>query len=560
MKYKWLPRPEKTQTKNLQEILTELSEPVKKIILRRGFDTEFLESDFTSLSAWDALPGALQASEILAEAIQKKQKIIVHGDFDADGVTSTALVVRVIRALGGDIDFHIPDRFTEGYGLTETGVNKCLSINASVLLTVDCGITANKEVSLLQDAGVKVIITDHHLPSEKLPEAAVIVNPVLSTHAEAPWSHLAGVGVVYFVLRGLCSKMGKPDLSELEPDIVAIGTICDMVSLTGDNRILVKEGLRSLRTKPSTGLKALLRKANIEYSKTTPRDIGFGIGPRINSAGRIAHADLSVKLLLEDETRFAEELALKLDNANKERRNLDSLVYSEAEKLLRNNNTLFAIADSSDWHAGVLGISASRLSRELGKPVLLVSWNDDIGKGSARGVPGMPVYSILSEALAKGLLLRFGGHAQATGLTVKREHFAAFRSFVEEEAEKRCTEIPRPVLFVDGRLTAENCDFTILKSLKRLEPFGTDNPEPVWIMRNIYPVSFRSVGADGRHLQVSFQENGVTLRGIGFGMGHRTSELNRKLDVAFTLSEDTFRANNTVQMIILDIKPAARKL
>ncbi len=560
LKYKWIPRPGINLEDSSYSEFLGFPDPVEDIVQRRGFSPAFLNSDYSELSSWRNLPGAEEAALILEEAVRNNELIIVHGDFDADGITATATAVRVINALGGRATFHVPCRFKEGYGLRETAVRKCIESEAGVLITVDCGITAIDEVAALKKAGVKVVVTDHHKPLDKLPDADALVDPELAGDCNTPWRHLAGAGVIHFVLRGLAEKMGAENIPELEPDLVSIGTVCDMVALTGDNRILVKRGLEILRSNPSPGIQALIRASGVKNTELTARDIGFGLGPIINSSGRITHANEAVKLLLETEPRLAEEMASSLERVNKKRRNLDASVFSEATTLLADTEAHVGVAASAQWHPGVLGISASRLARQLNRPVVLISWEGEIGRGSARGVQGKPVYQILAAAMDRGLLLRFGGHEQAAGLTIEKEKYEEFRTFVDTCAESLFQDVSTPVLYIDGGLSPKNCNGTVLHALEKLAPFGEGNPEPVWIARSVYPVSFRSVGQEGKHLQVSFQQGENTLRGIGFGLGHRTSELNRLLDIAFTLSADSWRGGDTVQLVIKDIKPAARKL
>ncbi len=559
MKYKWLPRPEILPENSLYLEPLGLPAPIESVLQRRGFGPVFVYSDYSELSPWQSLPGTDKAATILKNAINDGLLIVVHGDFDADGITATSMAVRVIRSLGGNVMFHVPCRFKEGYGLGTTGVEKCLTHNAAVLITVDCGITSVKEVSELRNAGVKVIITDHHKPSDTLPDADVIVNPELTEDKTAPWRFLAGAGVIHFVLRGLVEKMGIQILPELEPDLVAIGTICDMVKLTGDNRILVKRGLEVLQSNPSPGIKALMRAAGVKNSELTAKDIGFGIGPIINSSGRVAHADVAVNLLLEGEPRFAEEMATSLEKINKNRRQLDSEVFTKASFQLKKTESSVAVAASEEWHPGVIGISASKLVRLLNRPVILVSWDGENGRGSARGISGKAVYPLIAKAMEQGLLLRFGGHDQAAGFSIHKDNYEKFKLSVEHSADSLYKEVSAPVLYIDGGLDAENCNASVFEALQVLGPFGQGNPEPVWILRGVYPVSFRSVGKDGQHLQVSFQYGSTTLRGIGFGLGHRTSELNRLLDIAFTLSSDSWRGGDSVQLVIKDIKPAARR-
>ncbi len=560
LKYKWLPRPEVPGRDEDLNGIAGIPEPVMSLARRRGLNPAFFRSDYSLLSSWQSLPGADSASLILEDAVKNGKLILVHGDFDADGITATATAVRVIRALGGQVQHYIPGRFQDGYGLGDAAVDLCIHRGVKVLITVDCGITSIDEVAKLRANGVKVIVTDHHKPQNTLPDADVVVDPELSSDRNARWRYLAGAGVVHSVLRGLAERMDSASIPELEPDLVSIGTICDVVSLTGDNRTLVRRGLDILRKKPVPGVLALMRAVGIEYAEVTTRDISFGLGPVINSSGRIAHADQAVELLLETQPDLAAGMASGLEKTNKKRKSLDSSVFAEADSLLANTKTEIAVAASEHWHAGVIGISASKIARQMNKPVVLVAWDGETGRGSARGVSGKPVYPVLKKAMEEGLLLSFGGHNQAAGISLRKDKYADFKSFVEGIADSLYAKAPDPVLYIDGGLTAEQCNIGILNALRNFEPFGEGNPEPVWITRGLYPVSFRSVGQGGKHLQISFQSGNTTLRGIGFGMGHRTSELDRMLDVAFTLSADSWRGGDSVQLVVADIKPAAGRI
>lgn len=540
----------------IEDISAQVPQPVRELIKRRGLRREYLHSDYSSLSNWRDLPGAVAAAGIIRDSIEKGERILVHGDFDADGITATATALRVLRHLGADVRHHLPCRFEEGYGLGEEGVKRCKDEKIDLLVTVDCGIGAVEQVEELRDSGVRVIVTDHHVPGAALPEADAVVNPELSSHRSVPWRHLSGAGVIHTVLRGLFSG----DLPRvMDPDLVAIGTICDMVELSGDNRILVKRGLAIMAESPVPGITAMIRESGGADARLSAFHIGFGIGPRINSAGRITHADTALDLLLEEDPRMAAELAAKLEASNNRRKELDSSVFTEALEQLNGSTGAVALAASDSWHPGVIGISASKISRKLNKPAILISWDGETGRGSARGLPGMEVHTLLSSAMEAGLLEKFGGHSMAAGLTVSRSRYGEFREFIEERSAALYSACSLPVLYIDGRLDPEQCSMEVYDALGILEPFGQGNPEPVWMARGLFPGTYRTVGKDQRHLQVSFQAGAATLRAIGFDMGHRTSELNRPLDVAFRLKPDSFRGGSAVQLVIEDMKPAAER-
>ncbi len=554
MRYTWMARPPEDAGEPVNA--GELPEPVAELLRRRGVDRAFMEAPYSALSPWHHLPGAKEAAAIIRSAVEDRGRILVHGDFDADGITATATAVRVLRSMGASVTHHLPCRFEEGYGVGEEGVRRCLDEGINLFLTVDCGITAVEQVEALRKNGVSVVVTDHHVPGDTLPPADAVVDPLISGSTGAPWHHLSGAGVIHTVLRGVHPN---PESADLEPDLAAIGTVCDMVPLTGDNRILVRRGLQVINESPPPGILALLRESGASPGEAGVMDIGFGLGPRINSAGRVAHADTSLKLLLETDPRQAAEYAAQLGSFNEKRKDLDAKVYQEALAQLDGTDAPLAVAASDRWHPGVIGISASRLSRKLNRPAVLIAWDGDQGRGSARGLPGMEVHGVLSAAMDQGLLERFGGHSMAAGLTISRTCYDDFRKFIQREARELFGEAVRPVLYIDGRLMPRECTMDTLRALSVLEPFGEGNPEPVWMARGLFAASFRTVGRDSRHLQASFDAQGITLRAIGFNMGDRTSELGRPVDIAFRLKPDSWRGGDSVQLVMEDFKPAAER-
>ncbi len=556
MKYKWVPR---SVADAAFDGIEGVAAPVASVLARRGFNASearaFMDSCWNNLSPWRSLPGTEEAATALAAAIRAGEGILVHGDFDADGITAVATSVRVLRALGARVDWHIPCRFNEGYGIGETGVRKAIDEGFGLFMTVDCGISAVDPVLLLAEAGVKTVITDHHLPGSSVPAACATVDPELSDDVGAPWRRLSGAGVALAVLRGVAELLGSPGIPELEPDLCAIGTACDVVDLVGDNRLILRRGMEVLRSLPSPGILALLRKAGLSSDRIRTRDLSFVIGPRLNSAGRVSHADLAVKLLLTVDTVEAQILADELEGCNDRRRELDSGVFTEARKMAGEGPCVVLGSDS--WHPGVLGIAASRLVDELSVPVVLVSFKGAEGRGSARSVDGVPIHGLLQEALQEGLLLRCGGHSVAAGLSVLREKFDAFRSFMMERTGAAGEgEAMKPLLYIDGRLLGTECTMQTMRGIRLLEPFGPGNPEPVWIARNAFLVTRDLVGR-GKHLKMTFQIDGVTGNAIGFNMAKRSAEFDRPVDLAFLLREDSFRGSDSVQMELLDVRPSA---
>ncbi len=512
-----------------------------------------MDSSWNNLSPWRSLPGAEAAAEAVAAAVKAGDGILVHGDFDADGITAVATAVRVLRALGARVDWHIPCRFNEGYGIGETGVQKAISEGFGLFLTVDCGVSAVEPVNRLTEAGLRTIVTDHHLPGPVMPDATAIVDPELSSDPGAAWRRLSGAGVAMMVLRGVAELAGSPGIPELEPDLCAIGTACDVVDLIGDNRLILRRGIEMLRSSPSPGISALMRKAGVSSDGIRTRDLSFVLGPRLNSAGRVSHADLAVRLLLTEDHAEAADLALELEGCNTKRRELDSGVFSEARKLAGDGPCVVLGSDS--WHPGVLGIAASRLVEELSVPVVLVSFQGDEGRGSARSVDGVPIHGLLQKALEEGLLVRCGGHSVAAGLTVLRERFDDFRAFMFNGIGSLAGgEGLKPFLHIDGRLKGAECTMDTMRGIRMLEPFGPGNPEPVWIARNALVLT-RDVVGRGKHLKMTFQIDGVTRNAIGFNLVKRSAEFERPVDLAFLLREDSFRGADSVQLELLDARP-----
>ncbi len=556
MKYRWVPR---SISDPVSECIQGVPAPIAAVLVRRGFsDPEarrFIEASWDDLSDWNHLPGAGKAVEVIANAVKAGAGILVHGDFDADGITAAATSVRVLKALGARVDWHIPCRFSEGYGIGDTGVEKAISEDFGLFLTVDCGVGSLDHVRRLSEAGIATVVTDHHIPGPRLPDAAALVDPELSDDEGAPWRRLSGAGVALMVLRGVAETLGSPSMPGLDPDLSAIGTACDVVDLLGDNRLIMKKGIEILRSSPSPGIAALLKRAGVPPCDVGARELSFVIGPRLNSAGRVSHADLAVRLLLTTDTAEAETLADELEGCNIKRRELDSSVHAQARKLAGEGPCV--VLGSESWHPGVLGIAASRLVDELSVPVVLVSFQGDQGRGSARSVEGVPIHGILQEALEKGLLVRCGGHSVAAGLTVLREKFDDFRGFLEESlTDGGKEEGQKPLLHIDGRLLGSECTFETVQGIEMLAPFGPGNSEPVWIARRAFVLN-RDVVGRGRHLKLAFQIDGVIRNAIGFDMANRSAELERVVDLAFLLRRDGWKGGEAVQMHILDIRPSA---
>jgi single-stranded-DNA-specific exonuclease len=541
---------------------------VCELLVRRGHATPeaaraFLRPSFEALHPPDQLPDMLAAVERIEAAIRSREGILVHGDYDADGLASAALLTRALRELGARVEPFVPHRLRDGYDLGPAGLARAREVGAGLILTADCGVSAADAVDEAGRSGLDVIVTDHHRPPPRLPEAVAVVNPARED-AIYPFRGLAGVGVAFKLLQALYGRRGiKPERLNRHLDLVALGTVADLVPLVDENRVLVRAGLGALSRTRKPGLRALARTAGVDLQgPPASSDIGFRLGPRLNAAGRIGAALTGLQLLLADEGDEAERLAALLEGRNRERQREDRRVQAEAEVRLaerydpeRDRSVLLW---GEDWHPGVIGIVASRLVDRIHRPVVLVSLRDEPARGSGRSIPGFHLHEAL-EACAD-LLERFGGHRMAAGLEVRRERLEALARRLEEEAVRRLgREEPVPELAVDLSLELGDVDEGLLRSLEHLAPFGTGNPRPVLHARDVRLERAAAVGSGGAHLKAVLADGaGARLEAIGFGMGDRVREASAgvPVEVVFELLRDRFRGRERLQARLVDFRRA----
>ena len=560
MKKRWAARPAPMLELSDAPRHGDLPASISLLLARRGFAGErlrrFLAPEMVDLSDWKTIPGMEEAASRIASAVGGSRKILVHGDFDADGITATTTVYLALSKLGADVDYFIPDRFDDGYGLSEAGVKACADTGAEMLLTVDCGISDTEHVAELRGLGVETVITDHHQPGDRIPEASAVVDPAM--HGEAPWSRLSGVGVAWMAMRGVYRLLGE-DIEYLRDllQLVAVGTVADVVELVDDNRILVSQGLKLMRSRPLPGMAALAGSASIETGALTSTDIAYYIGPRLNACGRIGHARDAVELLLASDAEEARLLAAKVEGYNRQRRKLDKEVEEEvlARAAKLDGPRCIVMADGG-WHRGVIGIVASRLVRRYGVPSLMIAVEDGTGYGSARSVPGIPIHSILRDIQAgSGIMSRLGGHPMAAGFSLPEENIDILGEELREMMSgSEWDEHLGSVLYLDGRLEESDFNAGTARALEMLEPFGEGNRKPVWLARGAFPLNWRTVGKDNTHLSCSFRIGSGTYRAIGFNMAGRQSVLGGRVDLAFVLALDTWRNDGSVQLVLRDIR------
>ena len=541
---------------------------------------DFLAPSLHQLPRPFLMKGMVEAVAILQEAIHLQKPVTVFGDFDADGVTSTAVLTLFLRELGVPFRTYIPERLSEGYGLNSSAVKKIHADNlqqwgqAGVLLTVDCGISDAEIVAEARNIGFTVIITDHHKPPEKLPEADAVLNP-LQPGCNFPCKNLAGVGVAFYLILGLRSSLMEnshwaqrtvPNLKILM-DLVAIGTVADQVPITGCNRIIVKAGLEILNQSGRVGLQKLLDTATRNNSgEVTVDDIVYRIAPRINAAGRVGSAHQAVKLVTTNCPEEAKKIAVQLENANNDRKNIETAIFTEAVQMADSENLAVAnalVLYSKEWHQGVLGIVASRLSDKFYRPVILLTDcpQQDTGniphivKGSGRSVEGIDIHEAVSSC--RKILLRFGGHAGAVGLTLPAENIALFRQQINAiiGTQKEKSTITSNLL-IDMEITLDLLrDPAFLAAYSGLSPFGSGFPEPIFTMTGKKLSDLRLVG--GNHLRFTIIENGRTINGIGFGFGSWVDiSQNSLMDLAFTLRLNSFMGQQNWELNLVDLHPS----
>jgi single-stranded-DNA-specific exonuclease len=544
-----------------------IPEEVARLLVIRKFASadvarKFLRPRRDQLHDALLMKGADKAVDRLVRAAQDNETVMVHGDYDVDGICSTTILTRVLRQFGAKPVPFIPRRLEDGYDLSEAGVRAAVDAHASLVVTCDCGTSATEPIAKLCRMGIDVIVTDHHLPSKALPECLAVLNPQ-QIGCEYPDKDLAAVAVAFKLSLALAAKLGKNDAFIWRMmDLVALATIADVAKLRGENRVLVRYGLQMLSETENVGLRAMIRAAGLEGKPITAGRVGFILGPRLNAAGRIGSALKGVRLLMTDDEHEANTIARELEELNAQRQELDRATLVEAREMVLalDPSTTFGIVLAKEgWHPGVIGIVASRLVEDFGRPAILIALEGETGKGSGRGVPrGDPVYD-LHGALGKcsDLLIRYGGHKAAAGITIRREQVDDFaRRFNEVSASMLRPEDLVPEIKIDLEVPITRADERMEKLLRHFEPFGVGNPTPVLVARNVaLAAPPKVVGRDGLKLRLSTGEG--ELEAIGWGFADRIAEFEggRRVDIAFRLESDEYKGRSRVQARIADIIP-----
>ncbi|MCX8762160.1 single-stranded-DNA-specific exonuclease RecJ [Vibrio parahaemolyticus] len=551
---------------------------LKRIYINRGItDIAQLETSARGLHSYQKLGGIEQAVELLFQAIQEQKRIIVVGDFDADGATSSALSVLALRMLGSNnVDYLVPNRFEDGYGLSPEVVDQALELGAEMIMTVDNGVSSIEGVRYAKENGITVLVTDHHLPGQVLPEVDAMVNPNLDSCA-FPSKALAGVGVAFYLMMALCVHMRKhnwfaqqgmqePKLMELI-DLVALGTVADVVPLDENNRILVHQGLQRIRAgKARPGIQALIEVAKRDTRRLVASDFGFALGPRINAAGRLDDMSFGVELLMCNNIHAARRMASELDGLNQTRKEIEEGMKQEAmafcERLQFGENSELPYGLSlfqRDWHQGVIGILASRIKEKFHRPVIaFADGGEGTIKGSCRSIPGLHMRDALDfiDTQNPGLIIKFGGHAMAAGLTIKEQDFERFSRLFDEVVKKELDEAAlKGVILTDGELKPEEFSMHIAEQLRAGGPFGQAFPEPIF--DGEFKVLHQKLVGE-KHLKLMLEPlykghpTNVMIDGIAFNVDLRRwpDASVKTVRLAYKLDVNEFRGNQSLQLMI----------
>ncbi len=499
------------------------------------------------------MPDMDKAVARIIQAIDNKEKVAIYGDYDVDGITSSTVLHRFLEERGLHTDIYIPNRLNEGYGLNKKEIEAIAETKHTLIITVDCGITGYDEIEYAKTFGIDTVVTDHHEPPEKLPDAIAVVDCKRKDN-KYPFNGLAGVGVAFKLTQALAIKLNLPEESYLKYlDIVCVGTISDIVPLVDENRTISKLGLRLVKQTRNIGLKVLLE--SIGYKKIDSNTISFGIAPRINACGRMGHEKEALKLFLTNNIEEAKQITQKLNEYNLQRQEIEKRIFDEAQELMQNpeeQKLPCIVLRKENWHHGVIGIVSSKITDMYFKPSILMCIEDKEAKGSGRSIPGFDIHEALENC--KENIKQFGGHSMAIGITIDNDKFNDFKNQIEEYAEsKQISEIV-PVLNIDEKVQLKNINLSDIKDLELLEPFGEANKPPIFQINNLKIESIRTL-TQGKHLKLDVKEENTRFSAIGFNLGNLANDykIGDKVNIAGFLEINSFNGMDSIQINIKDI-------
>jgi len=562
---KWVLKesPDPIIVQNLMDVLG-VPTVIAQILVYRGiknFDEaeSFFRTDWQHLYDPYLMQDMEKAVKRVHQAIKNKEHIFIYGDYDVDGITSSSLLYLFLTKMGCEVDFYIPNRLKEGYGLSETGIEQAQKVDTSLIITVDCGITAVEEVARARELGMDVIVSDHHEPGEELPNANAILDPKRDS-CNYPFKELAGVGVAFKLVQAVSESLNL-DVSTYREyvDLVALGSAADIVPLVDENRLLVKKGLEKLNQFDRIGIRALAENAGLSGKRIGTGQIVFILAPRINAVGRMGNAERAVRLLITDSEQQAKNIAHILESENRTRKSIDEETFQEAMMLIEKDHDLdndrAVVLAQDGWHSGVIGIVASRVAEKICRPTIMISIENGIGKGSARSISQFDIYSALKKC--EDHLVAFGGHKYAAGLTLEQDEIDPFREAFKKVAKEAIQEEDMvQKCMVDAEISLNDITGKLVRLLGEFAPFGPNNMRPLFISRDLQVIgSPRIVGKN--HLKFRVRQNDRVFDAIGFDLGelhYRLSPGESNLDMVFVIEENVWNGQTKIQLRVKDLR------
>jgi single-stranded-DNA-specific exonuclease len=555
-------------TPEAEKSLGDFQHPLRQILFNRGYSTPAAALNYLAATPPpDSEPSNLLGMESavarLYSAIVKKEKIAIYGDYDADGVTATALMVQVLSALESQVEGYIPNRFDEGYGLNNKALDNLHEQGVDLIVTVDCGVRSIEEADHAKELGLDLIITDHHHPGEELPRVVAVINPK-QLGDNYPDKNLAGVGLAYKLAVALLDHLRRVEYTRTDLideadllDLVALGTVADLAPLIDENRSLVRAGLNAIRQPRRQGLQALIGVCGLVPRRVKASDIGFVLGPRLNAAGRLDSALAAFELLTTHSINKAGQLAQQLDNQNRERQKITREIQARAEQiaLADDPDTLLLFAADPEFNPGIVGLAASRLNERYYRPAIVAHKGEKYTRGSCRSIPEFHITKALDQC--EELMEHHGGHAAAAGFTVRNENLSELVSRLRAIASEQLSDIDlRPVLHADLEIQLSDLVPEILEQLEILQPTGYGNPQAIFVSRELKVDDHRLVGRDGTHLKLTVSDGWITYDAIAFGQGHWHADMPILVDLMYTFEKNEFNGKEDLQLKVKDIKPS----
>lgn len=532
---------------------------ISNLLYSRGIKTEidideFLYPSIDKLYSPFGLKDMDRAIETIDSAIKGQKKIIIYGDYDVDGITSTSILYRALKRLGVEVGYYIPDRVNEGYGINLEAIDYLKSIATDLIITVDCGVSSIKEVEYAKKLGMQIIVTDHHECQSEIPDT-IVVNPKRKD-CTYPFKYLSGCGVALKLVQALWFHYGLTGFDDYL-DVAAIGTIADVVSLTGENRIIVKNGLKMLKTSDKCGIKAIKEVFGLK-GDINSYNVAFQIAPRINAVGRLSNAKIAVELFTTNDYDKALQIAKFLDQENKNRQQIEEEILNDAIEQIESSSALkydrVIVLSSDKWHIGVVGIAASKVCERYNRPVILICTEGENGRGSGRSIEGFNLFEHLCKC--SEYLTKFGGHEMAAGISIEKKNIGAFRKKINELAEKVSSDIFEEKLYLDLCIDEKSVNMENAEMIQNLQPFGAGNPSPVFMIDGVHIKSKKIIGKNEKHIKLYLEKNDCTFDAVYFNGVETVNGLDTDdIDIAFNININEWNNKKNVQLVIKDVRP-----